>query len=274
MSRRRRRDSETATGPGRGGGREAPGRAAAAPLRRQPRVEPDRVDHARGQAGRADRPARAGQRADRGGRARPAGGQSAARRRAEGRSEPGQLPGPPGGHARPPRVRRLDRGSGRGPGAARRPARPGPGALRGRDHHRRHPENPDDGTPEIPKVDAVGISQAYDYRQRDRSTGHTTSYSGSVEAKDANSGGASLSGGVGTDRSRQHTAGSGEQNTTVDRTGHFDWPRSSGSWSSPPRSSGCATPVRRRWRACGGSSTGPTRPTSPPRRSPGSCAPT
>ncbi|WP_328521289.1 hypothetical protein [Kribbella sp. NBC_00359] len=79
-----------------------------------------------------------------------------------------------------------------------------------------------DGTPEIPKVAAGSINQAYDYAQRDRSTGHTTTYSGTVQAADANSAGGSMSGSAGTDRTRTHTAGSGEQNTTLDRTGHFD----------------------------------------------------
>ena len=79
-----------------------------------------------------------------------------------------------------------------------------------------------DGTPEIPKVAAGSINQAYDYAQRDRSTGRTTTYSGTVQAADANSAGGSMSGSVGTDRTRTHTAGSGEQNTTLDRTGHFD----------------------------------------------------
>jgi hypothetical protein len=79
-----------------------------------------------------------------------------------------------------------------------------------------------DGNPEIHKEDLVGLIQAYDYDRRDRSTGHNTTYSASVEGKDANSDDTTLSGGIGTDRSRQVAAGSGEQNTTLDRTGHFD----------------------------------------------------
>jgi hypothetical protein len=79
-----------------------------------------------------------------------------------------------------------------------------------------------DGNPEIHKEDLVGLIQAYDYNQRDRSTGHNTTYSASVEGKNANSDDTTITGGLGTDRSRQVTAGSGEQNTTLDRTGHFD----------------------------------------------------
>jgi hypothetical protein len=79
-----------------------------------------------------------------------------------------------------------------------------------------------DGNPEIHKEDLIGLNQAYDYVQRDRSTGHNTTYSAGVEGKNANSDGTTMTGGIGTDRSRQVTAGSGEQNTTLDRTAHFD----------------------------------------------------
>lgn len=85
------------------------------------------------------------------------------------------------------------------------------------------PEIPEeDGTLEIPKEEAIGLGQGYNYVQRDRSVSHTTTYSGGVEVKAGDSGGGSLAGGVGADRVRQVTAGSGEQNTTLDRTGHFD----------------------------------------------------
>ncbi|HEY4569471.1 MAG TPA: hypothetical protein VIH10_08400 [Kribbella sp.] len=83
----------------------------------------------------------------------------------------------------------------------------------------------DDGTPDIPKEDAGGIKQKYDYETEDRSVGHGTTYSAGVDGKTPGAAGANLSGSVGTDRSRQHTAGSGEQNTTLDRLGHFDLAR-------------------------------------------------
>ncbi|MDX6241762.1 MAG: hypothetical protein QOG10_6586, partial [Kribbellaceae bacterium] len=72
------------------------------------------------------------------------------------------------------------------------------------------------------KEDLIGLNQAYDYVRRDRSTGHNTTYSAGVEGKNANSDGTTMSGGIRTARSRQVTAGSGEENTTLDRSGHFD----------------------------------------------------
>ncbi|WP_460662088.1 hypothetical protein [Kribbella swartbergensis] len=79
-----------------------------------------------------------------------------------------------------------------------------------------------DGTPGLTKAAAIGLVQKYNYVGRNRSTGHSTTYSGSVEGRSEDGAGGALSGGVGTDRIRQVTAGSGEQNTTLDRTGDFD----------------------------------------------------
>ncbi|TDD26118.1 hypothetical protein E1218_13635 [Kribbella turkmenica] len=77
-----------------------------------------------------------------------------------------------------------------------------------------------DGGP-LTKAAAIGLVQKYSYTGRDRSTTHTTTYSGSAEVS-GNGDGGSLSGGLGTDRIRSVSAGSGEQNTRLDRTGDFD----------------------------------------------------
>ncbi|TCO28251.1 hypothetical protein EV652_106236 [Kribbella steppae] len=79
-----------------------------------------------------------------------------------------------------------------------------------------------DGGPGLSKAAAIGLVQKYNYVGRDRSTSHTTTYSGSAEIKHEDGTGGSLSGGAGTDRIRSVTAGSGEQNTRLDRTGDFD----------------------------------------------------
>jgi hypothetical protein len=78
-----------------------------------------------------------------------------------------------------------------------------------------------DGTPDIPKEDAGGVAQNYDYKQLDRSTGHTVAVSAGLDGKATTAPG-DASGGLSTDRTRTNTAGSGEQNTTLDRLGHFD----------------------------------------------------
>ncbi|MFG1814093.1 hypothetical protein ACGFIF_10035 [Kribbella sp. NPDC049174] len=79
-----------------------------------------------------------------------------------------------------------------------------------------------DGGPGLSKAAAIGLVQKYNYVGRDRSVGHTTTYSGSAELKHEDGAGGALSGGAGTDRIRAVTAGSGEQNTRLDRTGDFD----------------------------------------------------
>lgn len=77
-----------------------------------------------------------------------------------------------------------------------------------------------DGTPDLPAVAAIDIKQNYDYVGQDESVSHSTTYAAGVEAK--GSADTTLSGGVGTDRSRTVTAKHGTQNTHVDRTGHFN----------------------------------------------------
>ncbi|MEI8408629.1 MULTISPECIES: hypothetical protein [unclassified Kribbella] len=79
-----------------------------------------------------------------------------------------------------------------------------------------------DGTAGLSKAAAIGLVQKYKYRGRDRSTSHSTTYSGGVEGKHEDTEGAAMSGGAGTDRTRQVSAGSSEQTTTIDRTGDFD----------------------------------------------------
>ncbi|MEU4291931.1 hypothetical protein AB0E63_27205 [Kribbella sp. NPDC026596] len=79
-----------------------------------------------------------------------------------------------------------------------------------------------DGTPELAKAAALGFIQKYKYFGKTRSISHTTTYSGSVGLKGDDGGDGSLSGGVSTDRVRQVTAGSSEQNTTLARTGDFE----------------------------------------------------
>ncbi|TCC04979.1 hypothetical protein [Kribbella soli] len=78
-----------------------------------------------------------------------------------------------------------------------------------------------EGKPDIPKEEAGGVDQNYDYKQLDRSTGHNVTISGGVEGKGPTALGDG-SGGVATDRTTSNTAGSGEQNATLDRLGHFD----------------------------------------------------
>ncbi|GAA1126979.1 hypothetical protein GCM10009630_26030 [Kribbella jejuensis] len=79
-----------------------------------------------------------------------------------------------------------------------------------------------DGSPDIPKEDAGGIVQGYDYEQIDRQTGHTVSITGGIDGRTSTPLDADGTGGLSTDRTRTHTAGSGEQNTRLDRIGHFD----------------------------------------------------
>ncbi|MBB6569081.1 hypothetical protein HPO96_12560 [Kribbella sandramycini] len=74
-----------------------------------------------------------------------------------------------------------------------------------------------DGTPEIPKVDAVGLDGAFRFRGQNRSIGRSATYEAGI------GGGADgISGGAGLKRERQTTAGSGELATTIDMSGHFD----------------------------------------------------
>jgi hypothetical protein len=81
----------------------------------------------------------------------------------------------------------------------------------------------DEGNLELPQQEAGSILQGYDYRTRDRNVNRTTTYSGGVNGGGSTGGGTfGANGGIGTDRTRTHSAGSGEQNTTLDRLGHFD----------------------------------------------------
>ena len=79
-----------------------------------------------------------------------------------------------------------------------------------------------DGSPQLPKVDAVGLNQGYGFVARRRSVSHNTVHSAGVELKGPAAAGATLSGAAGTDRSQQVSAEQGDTNTTIDRTGHFD----------------------------------------------------
>ncbi|MGZ0146191.1 hypothetical protein ACXJJ3_03920 [Kribbella sp. WER1] len=84
-------------------------------------------------------------------------------------------------------------------------------------------QNPDAGTePDIPGEAAGDVNQKYDYMSADRSTGHTTTLTGGIDGKAGLGGGTDAAGGLSTDQTRNNTAGSGEQNTTLDRLGHFD----------------------------------------------------
>ncbi|HEY3515102.1 MAG TPA: hypothetical protein VGL36_38340 [Kribbella sp.] len=84
-------------------------------------------------------------------------------------------------------------------------------------------QDPGAGTqPDIPKEDVGKVRQKYDYTSVDRSTGHTTTVAGGVDGKGGLGGGTDASGGLSTDQTRNNTAGGGEQNTTIDRLGHFD----------------------------------------------------
>ncbi len=79
-----------------------------------------------------------------------------------------------------------------------------------------------DGTPGLPKVEAVDFDQKYDYASRDQSIGRNITYPGSIEVKGEGGDGTSMSGGLSSERLRQVAAGSGEQNTTLHRTGDLD----------------------------------------------------
>jgi hypothetical protein len=79
-----------------------------------------------------------------------------------------------------------------------------------------------DGNPEIPKEDSIGLIQAYRYLVVEQSTGHNTTHSASVEGKDGNSDGTTMSGDIGTDLSRQAAAGRSNVITNLDGAGHFD----------------------------------------------------
>ncbi|MFD7159920.1 hypothetical protein ACFV9C_35360 [Kribbella sp. NPDC059898] len=84
-------------------------------------------------------------------------------------------------------------------------------------------QNPDAGTqPDIPGESVGKVRQKYDYQSIDRQVGHTTSVTVGLDGKGAAGGGTDLSGGLSTDQTKNQTAGSGEQNTTIDRLGHFD----------------------------------------------------
>ncbi|MEU8221695.1 hypothetical protein [Kribbella sp. NPDC048915] len=83
------------------------------------------------------------------------------------------------------------------------------------------PDQPD-GSPDIPRQDAGGIGQNYDYQGRDRSVGHSVTISGGVDAQPGSVLEPGTSVGVGTDQTKARTAGSGEVNTLIDRLGHFD----------------------------------------------------
>ncbi len=77
-----------------------------------------------------------------------------------------------------------------------------------------------DGTPEIARVEAIGLDQTYGYHGQERTVGRRTAYSAELGGSAA----AGDSGNVGgkVERARSTSAGSGEQNTNIDRTGHFD----------------------------------------------------
>ncbi|MET9272264.1 hypothetical protein [Kribbella sp. NPDC003557] len=79
-----------------------------------------------------------------------------------------------------------------------------------------------DGTPELEKEDAGGVGQNYDYDMIDRSTGHTVTVSGGIDGKTSTALDGDASGGLSIDQTKTNTAGTGEQNTTLSRLGHFD----------------------------------------------------
>ncbi|NUR96740.1 MAG: hypothetical protein HOV67_15960, partial [Kribbellaceae bacterium] len=77
-----------------------------------------------------------------------------------------------------------------------------------------------DGSPDIPQEEAFGIVQGYDYEQIDRKTGHTVSITGGIDGRTSTPLDADANGGLSTDVTKNHSAGSGEQNTRLDRLGH------------------------------------------------------
>ncbi|MEV0285161.1 hypothetical protein AB0H36_13715 [Kribbella sp. NPDC050820] len=79
-----------------------------------------------------------------------------------------------------------------------------------------------DGTPGLPKVEAVDFDQKYGFESQDQSTGRSITHSGGVELKGEDGDGTSMSGGLSADRIRQVSAASGKQNTTLHRTGDLD----------------------------------------------------
>ena len=79
-----------------------------------------------------------------------------------------------------------------------------------------------DGTLDMPPIMLAGIDKKYNYGQTDRTVSHTTTSSGGLSGKGTDSGGGSLNGGVSTDRTRQHSAGSGELRVDIDGSTHDD----------------------------------------------------
>lgn len=78
----------------------------------------------------------------------------------------------------------------------------------------------EDGTTDVPKVDAIGLKQKYKFKGKGESFSHSTNHSAGLELK--GSGETSGSGGVGTGRSRTVSAKDETLNVHLDRTGHFD----------------------------------------------------
>jgi hypothetical protein len=72
-----------------------------------------------------------------------------------------------------------------------------------------------DGTPGLPKVPAIRIGQHYGYDGLELSVGHSTTHSGNVGLNAENADGASGSGSVASDRTRQVAAGSRVDNTSL-----------------------------------------------------------
>ncbi|HWD81254.1 MAG TPA: hypothetical protein VG497_20310, partial [Kribbella sp.] len=77
------------------------------------------------------------------------------------------------------------------------------------------PSKPD-GSPDMPEEGVFGIVQGYDYEQLDQQTGHTVSITGGIDGRTSTPLDADATGGLSTDLTRTHAAGSGKLNTRLD----------------------------------------------------------
>ncbi|MEU4389763.1 hypothetical protein [Kribbella sp. NPDC023855] len=78
----------------------------------------------------------------------------------------------------------------------------------------------EDGTTNVPKVDAIGLKQKYKFKGKGESLAHSTDHAAGLELK--GSGDTSGSGGVGTGRGRTVSAKQETLNAHLDRTGHME----------------------------------------------------
>lgn len=87
------------------------------------------------------------------------------------------------------------------------------------------PDQPD-GTPDIPAEEVGTVGQYYKYKNIDRQTGHTVTYTGGLDGR-TGAGPGDLTGGLSTDLTKANNAGSGRSGVRIARLGHFDMVKTS-----------------------------------------------